>query len=88
MCAALTNNLIRVFNINRNFEGISYIKIHTMISGYSSLQKQSWAGQINRRQESANILNTLGTEFMVTPETQSGAEGTPQSESSGWYKGR
>lgn len=88
MCAALTNNLIRVFSINRNFEGISYIKIHTMISGYSSLQKQNWAGQINRRQESANILNTLGTEFMVTPEAQSGAEGTPQSESSGWYKGR
>lgn len=46
MCAAVTNNLIRVLNINPNFEGISYIKRHTMIScGYSSFQKQGWADE-------------------------------------------
>lgn len=40
-----------------------------MIScGYSLLYKQSSAGQINKRQLSANILNTLVTELVVTLE--------------------
>lgn len=81
MYFALTNNLSEVLNINHNFEGISYMKIHTMVScGYSSLQKQSWAGRINKRQLSANIPNTLVTEFMVTPEAQHGTEGTQRSQ--------